>query len=261
MKRTTYIIFLAFIAISCNKSISVADEKRVTELNNKAVEYRMNNDLEKAKDYYTQAIKIDKSNSFIRYELIGVYIQQDSLDKAFAILDKVPVKEKETAYYYQVKGGLYEYKGQKAKAVENYKKALELTDNPKVNEEMDLGPLVNYAMLETVAGKKEQAVKRLNDALKLRWLTEKNIEYLETFRNEFEYYQGNANFEFEPKRDIMIKTTNSDSLELVLKENHINTAGSSSSSGRDTTELFVSEKYRKGIEKLNIKTHPNNGYK
>lgn len=261
MKKITHIILLLFIVSSCKNSISEADKKRVTELNEKAVEYRMNGDLENAKRNYSKAIEIDQSNTFIRYELIGVYVEQDSLDKAFELLEKIPTKQKETEYYYQVKGGLFEFNGQKEQAIENYKKALILTDKPKVKDEMDLSPLVNYTMLETLAGKKEQAVSRLNETLDLDWLTESNKEYLETFRNEFEFYQGNGTLEFDPKRDILIKTTNSDSLKSILKENHINISGSSSSNGNDTIEIYLSEKYRSGINKLNIKTHPNSGYK
>ena len=261
MKNTTYIILLLFIASSCKNSISEADKKRVTELNKKAIEFRMNGDLENAKINYLKAIEIDKTNTFIQYKLIGVYIEQDSLDKAFDLLDKMPNDEKETAYYYQVKGGLFELSGQKVKAVEYYKKALKLTEKPNVKNEMDLSPLVNYAMLETLAEQKMKAVNRLNEVLKLNWLTESNKEYIETFRNEFEFYQGNGALEFNPKRNILIKTTNSDSLKSILKENHINISGSSSSNGNDTTEIYLSEKYRVGINKLNIKTYPNSGYK
>src|SRR5690606_18170426 len=156
MKNITYIILLLFIASSCKNSISEADKKRLTELNEKAVEYRMNGDLENAKSNYLKAIEIDQSNTFIRYELIGVYVEQDSLEKAFQVLEKVPAEQKETEYYYQIKGGLYEYDGQKEKAIDSYKKALELTDKPKVKDEMDLMPLVNYAMLETLSGEKKQ---------------------------------------------------------------------------------------------------------
>gem|GEM_PF-6546955 len=252
---------MLFIASSCADSISEADKKRVKELNKKAVEFRMNGDLEKAKMNYLNAMEINQSDTFIRYELIGVYVEQDSLEKAFELLEKVPAEQKETGYYYQVKGGLFEFSGQKEKAIENYKMALELTDKPEVKDEMDLMPLVNYAMLETLTGQKEQAVNRLNKTLELNWLTEKNKEYITTFRNEFEFYQRNGTLELDPKRDFLIKTTNPDSLELVLKENHINISGSRSSNGNDTTEIYLSEKYRIGINKLKIKTHPNNTYK
>ena len=177
MKYIKNIILLLFIASSCADSISEADKKRVKELNKKAVEFRMNGDLEKAKMNYLNAMEINQSDTFIRYELIGVYVEQDSLEKAFELLEKVPAEQKETGYYYQVKGGLFEFSGQKEKAIENYKMALELTDKPEVKDEMDLMPLVNYAMLETLTGQKEQAVNRLNKTLELNWLTEKNKEY------------------------------------------------------------------------------------
>jgi tetratricopeptide (TPR) repeat protein len=256
MNKITYITLLVFIAIGCKNSISETDKKRVTELNKKAVEFRMNGDLENAKRNYSKAIEIDQSNTFIRYELIGVYVEQDSLEKAFELLEKIPTKQKETEYYYQVKGGLFEFNGQKEQAIENYKKALELTDKPKVKDEKDLSSLINYAMLETLAGNKEQAVSRLNKALELEWLTENNKEHISTFRNEFEYYQGNGTLEFDPKNDITLKTVNPDSLKSILKENHINISGSSwkgLGNEIDTTEIYISEKYRTGIERLNIK--------
>jgi len=168
---------------------------------------------------------------------------------------------KENPTFYQMKGGLHEFKGEKEMAIANYKKALELTDTIFVQDEMDLSPLINYAILETVAGNKTQALKRLNKTLDLEWMTESNKEFLEIFRNEIEYYQGEGTLEFDPKRDILILTTRPDSLELVLKENHINISGSSSGGRNDTTEIYLSEKYRSGLNRLNIKTHPNNAYR
>ena len=260
MNKIPYIILLILIAVSCKNSISEEDKQRVSELNEEAVEFRMNGDLENAKESYLKAIAIDQSNSFMRSELIGVYVEQDSLEKAFELLEKTPAEQQESNYFYQVKGDLLEQNSQLAEAIECYKKALDLTDEPKVNDEMDLIPLVNYAMLETLSGDKEKAVSRLDKTLELDWLSESNKDYITQFRNEFEFYQGHGALEFDPKRDILIKTTNADSLKLILKENHINISGSSSSIGNDTTEIYLSEKYRTGINKLNIKTHPNNGY-
>ena len=136
MKKITHIILLLFIASSCKNSISEADKKRVTELNEKAVEYRMNGDLENAKRNYSEAIEIDQSNTFIQYELIGVYVEQDSLDKAFELLEKIPAEQKETEYYYQVKGGLFEFNGQKEQAIE---KMAEIESRKGLTEETDIG--------------------------------------------------------------------------------------------------------------------------
>lgn len=112
-------------------------------------------------------------------------------------------------------------------------------------------------MLETLSGKKGQAVNRLNKALKLDWLTENNIEHLEFFRNEFEFYQGSGVGEFKSEDGIYIKTLNADSLISILKKNHINVSGSisvsNSSFKNDTIELSVTKKYTGAIDKLGIK--------
>ena len=118
--------------LSCDDAISEADKKRVTELNERAIEYRMNGDLEKAKELYSTAIDINPSDPFILYDLIGVFVQQDSLTKAFELLEKVPKEQKGTAHYYQLKAGLFEHNGQKEEAIANSKKALKLTEEPKV---------------------------------------------------------------------------------------------------------------------------------
>ncbi|WLD23989.1 tetratricopeptide repeat protein [Flavobacterium dauae] len=256
--RKEYILIFAFMFLGCKKSISETDKKQAVELNNKAVEFRMNNDLEKAKEHFAKALEIDPTDFSVRHQLIGIYTQQDSLSEALEILDKVPSEQKNTSNFYQTKGNLYDYSKQKNKAIENYRKALELTELPKsFNKELDLNDLLNYAMLETLAGKKEQAVNRLNKALKLNWLTENNIEHLEFFRNEFEFYQGSGSAEFDSEDEVYIKTTNTDSLISILKKNHINVSGSvnvsNSNFKNDTAELFVSKKYINVINKLGIK--------
>lgn len=258
--KYNYILLLALIFLGCKKSISEADKKLAVELNNKAIDYRMNNDLENAKKYFIKSLEIDPTDFSVRHQLIGIYTEQDSLSKAFEILDKIPSEQKNSQNFYQTKGNLYDYSKQKNKAIENYKKALELTELPKsLNKELDLNDLLNYAMLETLSGKKEQAVNRLNKALKLDWLTENNREYLESFRNEFEFYQGGGNAEFDSEDRLYIKTTNADSLISILKNNHINVSGSVSVSNNnfknDTTELFVSKKYADAIYKLGIKVY------
>ncbi|PQJ32049.1 hypothetical protein BST92_08975 [Nonlabens arenilitoris] len=72
-------------------------------------------------------------------------------------------------------------------------------------------------MLETLAGKKEKGVERLNNTLSFSWLTESDKALLENFRNEFEYYQGTGVVEFHATRDFSILTNNPDSLEQVFK--------------------------------------------
>ena len=256
MNKFALIILLALFSNGCENNLSEADKKRVTELNEKAVQSLMIDDFEEAKANYLKALEIDKSDSFIRYELIGIYVEQDSLDKAFATLNEVPSDQKKTTYYYQVKAELHEYKGQVEKAITNYRKALELAEIPTVNNELDLVPMVNYAMLETFTGNQEQAVYRLNKVLDIDWMTYNNKQYVETFRNEFEFYEGNGRKDLEPSRDLVFKTTNPDSIKALLKQNHINIAGTYSK-GSDSTDVYVSQKFKSGLEKLNIKAYSN----
>src|SRR5690606_20230262 len=237
MSRITYLL-LVFILVSCNTK-----QKKLAELNIQANEYLMNEDLENAKKVLFQAIEIDKSNPYIKYRLIGVYAHQDSIDKAFEVLKEISTEQK-NADFYHLKASMHELKGQKKEAFTLYNKALDVTDTIDVKNNNDISALISYARLETLAGKKEQAVAKLNKALKLDWLSYNHRDLLEFFRNEFEYYQGNGNSELDdPKNDITIKTTNPDSLKIVLKENHINISGSSSGR-KDTTEIYFSEKYR-----------------
>lgn len=257
MNRISYILIFIFIVFGCKNSISKEDQDRASEYYKTAVDFRINGDLENAKLNYAQALEIDKANTAILFELIGVYVEQDSLESAFELLDLTPKDMKESPSFYQMKGSLHEFEGEKEMAIDNYKKALELTDSIIVQDEKDLSPLINYATLETVAGNKTQALNRLNKTLELEWMTESNKENLEIFRNEIEYYQGEGALDLDPKRDILILTTRPDSLEVVLKENHINITGSGFGGRNDTTEIYLSEKYRIGLDRLNIKTHPN----
>ncbi len=126
---------------------------------------------------------------------------------------------------------------------------------------MDLNNLIGYTTIQTLAGQKEKAVNRMNETLNLAWLTKQNVEYLETFRNEFEYYQGGGYREFDFPRDIEICTKNIDSLQRILKKNHINTSGSNSTVGQYGGSVFVAKKFETGLESLRLeaceKTHHN----
>ena len=240
---------------SCkNNSLTESDKIKSEKLINKAVDYRIKGDLLESKKLYEKAFELDKTNLNIHQALIGIYVQKGETQKAFKFLDKLSEKQKESVYYYRTKGNLFEYDGKNEKAKEQYKMALDLSEIGKIKNEQDLNKLINYAMLETFAGYKDSAVNRLNEVLKFEWLNKSDKEHLETFRNEFEYYEGNGELGFQNKKVIKICTKNVDSLEQILKENHINISGSSSSLGRNkTAEIRVNEKYRSGIEMLGIK--------
>ncbi|WP_397298862.1 tetratricopeptide repeat protein [Nonlabens ulvanivorans] len=258
MKNITYLLFLFLIVIGCKSNLSDTEKKQVSELIRKAQVHRMNGHLDQAQVNYLKALEIDKKNTAIQYDLIGVYIEKDTLDLAFQVLKQIPEEERESTDYYHVEGGLYDYNGQSQKAIKSYQKALNLTQVPVVINQQDLNPLINYAMLETLAGKKEQGVNRLNNTLSFSWLAESDKALLQNFRNEFEYYQGTGVVEFHATRDFSILTNNPDSLEQVLKTHHINIKAKSTGQHHDSTEIFFSKKFKSGIEKLGIKLYLNN---
>ena len=243
------------ITNSCKSDLSSESKKeKITELNNKAVEMRMSGELSEAEKLYSQAFQMDNTNLNIHSSLLGIYIQKGEIKKAFDFLENLPDKQKRTVYYFQTKGNLFEYDGKIEKAKEQYKVALKLSEIGTIRNEQDLNRLVNYTMLETFAGYKDSAVNRINDALKFDWLTNNNKEFLETFRNEFEFYQGNGALDFQNEKIIKICTTNLDSLKQILSRNHINISGSSSPIGKnERAEIRIKEKYRSGIEVLGIK--------
>ena len=241
--------------VSCqNNSISDADKKKAIELTEQASEFILNEEVGEAEKLYEQAHEIDKSNLNIHMTLIGVYGQRKEFDKAFELIEELPEEIKNSAYYYQAKGMVFELDGNMEKAQENFVKAYEVSEIGEIEDEIDLNTLVNYAMLETIAGHQQKAVNRLNEALKIDWLKESWIEHLELFRNECEFYQGNGSMNFGNEKEIKICTKNLDSLEGVLKKHHINISGSSSAhGGNEMGNISVTEKYRSGIEKLGLK--------
>lgn len=254
MKDITIKIVTLFILASCqNNTVSDLDKKEALELNNQALEFMIRGELDEAEKLYKQAFEIDKTNLNIHYDLLGIYKQRKQADKALEHVNELSKAQKKTVYYYTAKAEIYALDGKMEKSKENYIKAYELSDVIEIKNEYDLNTLVGYAMIETYAGYKEKAVNRINEALKIEWLNEVNKDYLETFRNEFEFYQANGTMEFQSKTEMIICTKNIDSLEQFLKKHHINISGSSTPIGNNKLgEVRVNDKYRNGIEKLGI---------
>jgi len=235
--------------LGCQNEISEADKQKATELHNLALDKRMSGDLEEAKSYYLQAFELDNSSISTHSQLISIYIEQDSIGKAFDFLERVENKQN-SIYYFQTKAGLYQLNNEEVKASEYYKKAFGLFKLPSIEKSEDLFALVSYATLETLSGNKEKAVERLNNALKIEWLSQSDIEYLTTMRNECEFYSGDLRI-FDKKEDeIVIKTTNLDNTKAVLIKKHVNISGTSSSSTHDTVEIRISPKFKAAIEDL-----------
>lgn len=249
---TFFLLILTFA--NCNqKSVQETERKKAFTLSKKADENLINNDTTKAIKLYQKALKIDNKNLHYIFKLAGIYSVQKNFDKAIELIETIPESEKNTAFYYQFKGNIYDFKGEFGKAKYNYKKAFEKMDLKELKNEYDLNQLVNYTMLETLSGLKESAVERLNQAMNLKWLTDKNIEYLTIFRNEFEFYQEDGISSFNPKKEIKICTDNVEDLKKTLKLNHVNISSCNFSEPNLNGTIFISKKFGKKIEKLNIK--------
>ncbi len=243
-------MLLCFVITGCNQNkISESDIKKAQKISEEGMKYALSGKKEKALEKYKEAFKINSENlNYISY-IIGIYVEQEDFEKAFKTLEELPVEHKKSVFYYQTKAGIYTLKKDYKSAKLNFQKAYETAepiDVADIKDEYDLTPLTGYAMLETYTGHKEKALERLNETLKLGWLSENNIMYIEQIRNEIEYYRDIRFDDFSFSNDITICTTNVDSLEKILYKNHINSSGSS------TGKIYISEKYRKGLEKLNI---------
>jgi len=258
MNKFIRLIFLLLIFTSCKDNlISDFDIAKAVEFNNQAVEFLMNGEREKAKESYRHAIEMDKNNVNYHYALIGLYNQEKNYKRSFELLDKMPIELRKTAFYFSTKGQVFELQNKIDIAIENYKKAYQLTKEVKLNGEEDVLNLPNFAMLETVSGNKTKALKRMNSAIDLKWISQSTIKKLEIFRNEIEFYQGNGYKDLTDfSKEIKICTNNPDSLIALLTLNHINFSGGRNRTDKANQQVYVTvgEKYRSGIEKLEIYT-------
>ncbi|AXG74311.1 hypothetical protein DVK85_08745 [Flavobacterium arcticum] len=251
IKRLLKLMLLCFFLTSCNQNkISDTDIKKAQKLSKEGMEYSLSGEKEKALEKYKEAFKINSKNlNYLSY-IIGIYVEQKDFKKAFETLEELPVEDKKSVFYYQTKAAIYALKKDYKSAKLNFQKAYKTAEPigaSDIEDEYDLMPLTGHAMLETYAGHKDKALERLNETLKLDWLSESNIMYIEQIRNEIEYYRDIRFDDFSFSDDITICTTNVDSLEKILYKNHINSTGSSSSG-----KIYIAEKFRRGLNKLNI---------
>ena len=256
MNKILTSILLLLIFVSCkNNNTSDLDIARGIEHNNQAIEFILIGEIDKAKESYLEAIRIDKFEVSYYYELTKLYNKEKQYIESAKLLESMPIELQTTELYYIAKGRTLEAQNEIKLAVENYKKALDLNDKISINNELDLMSFTGFATLLTVTGQKEIALKEINNVLEKKWLSESNIEYLNPIRNEIEFYQGNGFKDFEITNEIKICTDNPDSLKNVLNKKHINISGVFYKyEGNQNSYLTVGEKFRKGIEKLNLKT-------
>jgi hypothetical protein len=227
------------------KAIKKADEAKILMNDGK---------FEEAALKFEEAYKTNSDNFDYLVHAIESYNQEGEHEKSLQLLKKYAERYEDSPIFFQQKASVYQQMGDIKSAKQNIRKAYEVWEPIEINDlnnEVDLMPLTGYAMLEATAGYQQKALQRMNDALKLEWLSESNKKYLHRVRNEIEYYGINSNMIPEYTNDITICTTNIDSLEAVLFKNHINVSGSSSK-GKQAGKVYVAERFRRGIEKLNF---------
>ena len=226
-----------------NQTTNTKDEQLLDSLWNQAISVR---DMALKEELLDSAISLDPSNILYFTTLAGIYSQTDRMTEAIQMLDDLPDEMKSTPIYFETRGTLSELAGEMDKAIEYFRKAYLLFEPLEIKAETDLLLLGNYAQLKTLAGEKEAAVALLNETLQLDWLSSANREHIELIRNELEFYTGNGSLKMFEDSFFVIKTDYPDSLEILLRENHVNVRGYSSDG------LHVSEKFRSRVMELGI---------
>ncbi|MBE99566.1 MAG: hypothetical protein CMP77_06245 [Flavobacterium sp.] len=245
------------MVLGCKGGSNSASEADVAKAIKKADEAKiLMNDgkFEEAALKFEEAYKTNTDNFDYLMHAIESYNQKGEYEKSLNLLEKYSSDHTDSPVYFQLKAGVYQLMGDMKSAKQNIQKAYEVWEPIEINDlnnESDLMPLTGYAMLEAGAGYQQKALQRMNDALKLEWLSERNKEYLQQIRNEIEYYDSKSSTILEYTNDIIICTTNLDSLKAVLFKNHINVSGSSFKE-KQAGKVYVAERFRRGIEKLNI---------
>lgn len=251
------ILFTFIMVLGCKGGSNCASEADVAKAIKKADEAKiLMNDgkFEEAALKFEEAYKTNTDNFDYLMHAIENYNQEGEYEKSLQLLERYSADYTDSPVYFQLKAGVYQLMGDMKSAKQNIQKAYEVWEPIEINDlnnESDLMPLTGYAMLEAGAGYQQKALQRMNDALKLEWLSERNKDYLQQIRNEIEYYDSNSSIILEYANDIIICTTNIDSLKAVLFKNHINISGSSSRE-KQAGKVYVAERFRRGVEKLNI---------
>lgn len=112
------------IALKYYDNAYALDTMDVFPIYARGVFYQDRGDYETAKQEYVRAILKDRNYANSYYNLGYIYLQQDSLDKAFRQYDILTKLDPTDAEAYYNRGLAYELMGKKAEAIIDYKQAL-----------------------------------------------------------------------------------------------------------------------------------------
>lgn len=148
---------------------------KVTELNNKGVEFFMSGKLSEAEAVYKQALDINSEHATTLNNMGMLKLQQMDYSSALTWFDKA-LSEKEKPVYYLNKGHALANLRKLDEAVKNYHKCLEL--DPKHEKAW-----ISLAKLYTAAGNFKQSVNCWKKVIQLNECTEYLIELAKNLLN------------------------------------------------------------------------------
>ncbi len=180
MKKRILILglILGTICFGCRKEgIENSYNPKAIELNNKATECVMTQELDKALELFDKAIKIDESYYLPHLNKVNIYIQRKEFDNAIYELETAIRKNNDLTESIFFLGVLYEKKDDVEKSKELYLKSIEIFNSRikvlKKDAEKEAN-IINRAM-----AKKFLHDETYIDDLKLVKKTAKNISAIE----------------------------------------------------------------------------------
>ncbi|GIU82897.1 MAG: tetratricopeptide repeat protein [Acidobacteria bacterium] len=118
------------------KLLRISDELRVSALARRGIELFKEGSLADAQQQLEAALKLDRSNTWIYYNLGLIYLEQRNYDLAIDNFKVITQNDKEKAnpqwiyvWSFIKLGNAYDAKGDRTRAIDAYKKAIEIGDN------------------------------------------------------------------------------------------------------------------------------------
>lgn len=129
MTKSIITLFLLIILInSCTKRDERTYDPQAVELNNKALEFINQGQLDSALLVYDQSIKTDKTDYFPHIGKSIIYMRKKDFNKAFEETQQAIKKNSDYAEGYQALGLIADAKGDSIEAKEYYNKAIKKFD-------------------------------------------------------------------------------------------------------------------------------------
>ena len=173
MKRLMTIGLVLIFMVSCsqkqNQTKQGKYDPKAVELNNQGVRLMNENKIDSALILFDEAIKADDSYYLPHSNKVGIFISQGRYGTALAESEKAIKKNPDYAEGYTITGMLTEKQGDSIKAIEYYKKSIELFDlkisDPKNKERLSQIKL-SRAISLVLVGKVAEAKKELAELQK-----------------------------------------------------------------------------------------------